>query len=201
MKLIYLSWVVAAGVAGSLTSCSSSSAGGDTAWGQATGNFYSGLSKVDSLKSAKVPLLRSAAYEMAWGKPEVRMTSAGDYELNYANPAQPFDRLVIQGTTRPFPKLTKAPKLTGEKMVNDELTGFTQAQAFRTVTIAGQTVRWFQETTSGGADGAYYSTEGFALKDSFGNTGYYRLVVEAGNEADREVAKRFGSVDFSSSAR
>lgn len=166
-------------------------------WDQATGNFYSGLEEVSSLKSAKPPVLRSPAYESKWGKPKVRMTSAGDYELNYANPDQPFDRLAIQGTTRPFPKLTKVPQVSGEKMIDGELTGVMIPQQFRTVTIGGQPVRWFQETTSGGADGAYYTTEGFTMKDVFGNVGYYRLVVESGNNADAEVAKRFGSVRLS----
>lgn len=196
MKFTFWFSLMAAFVVPAIVSCSSSSPGAESAWSKATGNFYYGLEEAASLEGVKVPVLRSPAYEAKWGKPKIRTTTAGDYELNYANPDQPFDRLAIQGTSRPFPKLTKVPKVSGEKMINDELTGVLIPQEFRTVMIAGQSVRWFQESLSGGADGAYYTTEGFALKDAFGNTGFYRLVAEGGNNADAEVAKRFGSVKF-----
>ena len=181
----------------SLTSCSSSSPEGRSAWSKATGDFYLGLEEVDTLKSAKPPVLRSPAYEAKLGKPKVRMTAGGDYELNYANPAQPFDRLAIQAISRPFPKLNKVPKVSAEKEINGKLTGVMIPQKFRTVTIEGQQVRWFQESTAGGADGAYYTTEGFSLKDIFGNIGYYRLVMEGGGSGGSEVAKRFASVKLS----
>lgn len=103
----------------------------------------------------------------------------------------------MQATSRLFPNLNKVPKVSTEKMINGELTGVWLPQNFRTVTIDGHEVRWFQESTSGGAGGAYYTTEGFALKNVFGDVGYYRLVVEAGNNTGSEVAKRFSSVKLS----
>lgn len=62
--------------------------------------------------------------------------------------------------------------------------------------MAGRKVRWYQESLSGGADGAYYSTEGFALTDGQGRTGYYRMVVESGNNADAEVSRRFSTAQL-----
>lgn len=196
MKFGFTIHALPAVVACSLLSCSNSSSPGEKAWSDFNSNFYNGLESTDSLAGAKIPILRSPAYEARWGSPKISVSPVGNYELSYANPDQPFDRLVIYGSVAPYPELTKAPEVSSEIMVNDELTGVTNPQNFRTVSIQGQPVKWFQETTSGGADGAYYSTEGFALKDVFGNTGYYRMVVEAGNGADAEVHRRFSSGDF-----
>lgn len=159
-------------------------------------SYFSSLEPADSLAKVKIPVLRSPAYEAKWGPPKIRISVLGGYELSYANPAQPFDRLVIYGSARPFPVLKKAPDVSGEKMIKGELTGVSHPQRFRSVLVAGQSVKWFQESTSGGADGAYYSTEGFTLKSGFGNPGFYRIVVEGGNEMDAEVARRFASAKF-----
>ena len=196
MKLTSLFLIAGSVTALSLSSCSSSSSGSETEWNQSIGKFNLGLEPAISLANAKPPILHSPTYEEKWGDPKVQITSGGDYELNYTNPSQPFDRLVIQGTTSPFPKLTKAPAVRGEKILNGELVEDLVPQNFRTVIIEGQAVRWFQESTSGGADGAYYSTEGFSLKDSSGKIGYYRLVVEGGNEQDIKISRRFTSVTF-----
>lgn len=180
-----------------LLSCSTSSSGSEKAWNQFTSNFYDGLEPANSLDKVKIPILRSPAYGAKWGKPKIRVSFLGDYELNYENPAQPFDRLVIHGSVRPFPKLTKAPDVSGEDLINGELTGVTKSQSFQSVLIEGQTVKWFQESTSGGADGAYFTTEGFMKRGSFGSAGHYRIVVESGDEMEAEVARRFGSAKIS----
>ena len=83
--------------------------------------------------------------------------------------------------------------MSGEIMADGELTGVEIPQRFRSVEIAGKTVRWFQEALSGGADGAYYSTEGFLLSDGNGQSGHYNLIVESGNGAGPEVVRRFAS--------
>lgn len=155
--------------------------------------YYSSLKQADSLASVKMPVLKSPAFEKKWGKPKIRVSANGSYELSYANPDQPFDRLVIQGSPVPFPALKKAPKMSGEEMINGELTGVEYPQEFRTVTVAGVKVRWYQDSLSGGADGAYYATEGFVVADQKGRKGYYRMMVEAGNNAHAEVARRFAT--------
>lgn len=197
MKINFSIRVLAAAAACSFVSCSASSSSGEKAWNQFTSNFYGGLEPAKSLDKVKIPILRSPAYEAKWGKPTIRVSFLGDYELNYANPAQPFDRLVIHGSVRPYPKLTSAPDMSGEDMIDGELTGFTKPQKFQTVSVGGQQVRWFQESTSGGADGAYFSTEGFVQKGTFGNAGHYRMVVEAGDDSGPEVARRFASARIS----
>lgn len=181
-----------------LSSCSTSTnpsptnSGAD--WHDFVGSTYNGLSSSSSLGPTSIPVLGSPSYEANWGKPKVRKSAAGIYELNYANPNQPFDRLVIFGSPKPFPALKSPPFFSKDEMVNGELTAVDYPQSFRTTTIAGKSVRWFQESSSGGADGAYYSTVGFSVTDSSGKTGYYRLVVEGGDNMDAEVARRFSSV-------
>lgn len=168
----------ALGISLSAVSCSSSPSAGDAS----------------ALGIKAIPLLASPTYEAKWGKPKVRVSSAGTYELNYANPAQPFDRLAIFGAPKPFPVLLAAPDFSKEELVNDELTGVNYPQSFRAVTVNGAPVRWFKESGSGGADGAYYATTGFSVTDSSGKTGHYRLVVEGGDDMEAEVARRFSSV-------
>lgn len=63
-------------------------------------------------------------------------------------------------------------------MVDGELGSIEVTQNWRTTSILGKPVRWYQEASGGGADGAYYETEGFALTDPNGKTGYYRMVIE-----------------------
>jgi hypothetical protein len=131
---------------------------------------------------------------------ELKYWSSGmdplDGPQNLQTIAQPFDRLAIYGSPKPFPVLSKAPPFAKDEEVNGELTAVDYDQEFRTTTINGQPVRWFKECGSGGADGAYYSTTGFSVTDDFGKTGYYRLVVEGGDDMEAEVARRFSSVQL-----
>lgn len=195
MKTLTLGPILAAGFL--LSSCSSSKIDtGGAAWHDSVSQSYDGLTEASSLGTTAVPILTSPQYGQKWGSPKFRKSPTGVYEINYANPAQPFDRLAIYGSQKPFPALTKAPPFAKDEEVNGELTAVDYDQEFRTTTINGQPVRWFKESGSGGADGAYYSTTGFSATDAFGKTGYYRLVVEGGDDMDPEVARRFSSVQL-----
>jgi hypothetical protein len=169
------------------------SASGQEAFTAFLDGYYRSLTMSGSLAAVTIPVLKSPSFETKWGAPRIRTSASGNYELSYANPNQPFDRLVIQGSSAPFPALKEAPMMSGEKMINDELTPVDYPQEFRTVPVSGRTVRWYQDSLSGGADGAYYATEGFALTDSKGQTGYYRMMVESGDNAHAEVARRFAT--------
>ena len=179
-----------------LASCSPSTKSGDAAWREFISGTYDGLNEVAALGAPEIPVLTSPAYEQKWGKPKVRVSDSGIYELNYANPAQPFDRLAIYGSKKPFPKLTIPPTYSTDEEVNGELASVRHTQSFRSIMINGKPVRWFQESGPGGADGAYYSTEGFSATNTAGQTGYYRLVVEGGINMDPEIARRFSSVQL-----
>jgi hypothetical protein len=174
-----------------ITSCGPS--GSDhTAWHAATAASYQGLRSVANTSSVKIPVLQSKAFESKWGKPKVELNGTGGYRLSYSNPSTPFDRLVIYGSSTAFPALSSPPKASFDEMVNGELGVVKRAQSWRTVMVAGKKVRYFQESGPGGADGAYYSTEGFSVTGPDGKTGYYRMVVEAGND-EAPVRQRFSS--------
>lgn len=166
------------------------------AWQKATGDRQGSLQESPDLLGVTVPVLRARGLEQVWGAPKIKRDGQGGYLLTYADSKRPFTRLMIHGMAGPLPRLSKPPLMGGEKMVRDTLTGYEQEQEWRSVSIVGEDVRWFQESASGGADGAYFSTEGFTLKAPDGRKGHYRLVAEHGDTATADVARWFGSVSF-----
>ena len=176
-----------------LAACGS---GGTGAWEKATGSRFETLQDSSDLLGVTVPVLRAKGLEQVWGTPKIKRDGQGGYLLTYSDPQKSFTRLMIHGMAAPLPRLSKPPKFGGEHMVQDTLTGYEKEQEWRKVTILGEEVRWFQESASGGADGAYFSTEGFTLKASDGRKGHYRLVAEHGDTATADVARWFGSVSF-----
>lgn len=166
------------------------------AWEKATGARHDSLQGASDLLGVTVPVLRSQGLERVWGAPKIKRDGKGGYLLTYADPKRPFTRLMIHGMTEGLPKLSSPPPFGGEHMVNDTLTGYEKEQQWRKVTILGEEVRWFQESASGGADGAYFSTEGFSRKAADGRKGYFRLVAEYGDDASADVERWFGSVSF-----
>lgn len=191
--IFFFTVVIAGGLVFSSCATTPSSGSGGEAFSEFQSKRYRVLREADSLAGVKIPILRSPTYREKWGEPKIAISSAGDYSLTYADPDQPFQRLVIHGSVNPYPELAKAPEMSGEIMADGELTGVEFPQQFRSVEIAGKTVKWFQQALSGGADGAYYSTEGFSLRDGSGAIGHYNLIVESGNGAGPEVARRFAS--------
>ncbi|WP_035612064.1 hypothetical protein [Haloferula sp. BvORR071] len=183
-----------------LTSClfalASCGNGGSDAWQKATSARSETLNESADLLGVTVPVLRAKGLEQVWGSPKIKRDGQGGYLLTYADPKQPFTRLMIHGMAAPLPRLSQPPLLSGEHMVRDTLTGYQKKQEWREVTILDEKVRWFQESASGGADGAYFSTEGFTLKASDGRKGHYRLVAEHGDDEAVEVARWFSSVSF-----
>ena len=176
-----------------LTGCGG---GGAEAWQKATSDRYSSLQGARDLLGVTVPVLRSHGLERVWGAPKIQRDGSGGYVLTYADPNRPFTKLMIHGMAEPLPKLSAPPLKGGERMVNDTLSGYEEKQEWRKVTILGEDVRWFQESASSGADGAYFSTEGFSLKAADGRKGYYRLVAEHCDTATADVSRWFGSVSF-----
>ena len=165
-------------------------------WELATGERNRSLRTAGDLLGVTVPVLRAPGLERVWGAPKIERDGRGGYCLTYADPKRPFTRLMIHGMAEPLPKLSSPPLLAGEEMRNNTLAGYQREQEWRTVSVLGDKVRWFQESAGGGADGAYFSTEGFSLKAPDGRKGHYRLVAEQGSEAPEDVVRWFGSVSF-----
>lgn len=191
MKLWNRAGIAALGIA--LSSCG---AGRIEKWELATGERNRALRGAEDLLGVTVPVLRAPGLERVWGAPKISRDGEGGYRLTYADPKRPFARLMIHGQAKPLPKLSSPPPLAGEEMRNNTLTGYQREQEWREVRVLGETVRWFQESTGGGADGAYFSSEGFSLEAPDGREGHYRLVAEHGDGGAEDVARWFGSVSF-----
>ncbi len=165
-------------------------------WDTATGERNRSLRAGGDLLGVTVPVLRSKGLEQVWGAPKIQRDGEGGYCLTYADPKRPFVRLIVHGMAEPLPKLSSPPLLAGEEMRNNTLAGYQREQEWRSVSVLGEKVRWYQESASGGADGSYFSTEGFSLKAPDGRKGHYRLVAEHGDNAAEDVTRWFGSVSF-----
>lgn len=165
-------------------------------WDAATRTRQLSLKPGKDLLGVTVPVLRSRGLEQVWGPPEIRRDASGGYSFTYIDPRQPASRLIIHGMTEPLPRLGSPPKLAGEEMPNNTLSGFERDQSWRTATIAGEKVRWFQESPPAATSGAGFSSEGFSLKTPDGRKGYYRLTAETTGDAPESVARWFGSVTF-----
>lgn len=165
-------------------------------WEEATGERNRSLRDGVDLSGVTVPVLRAPGLERVWGAPKIRRDGEGGYCLTYADPKRPFTRLMIHGMAEPLPKLSSPPKLAGEEMLNNTLAGYEKEQEWRRVRVLGEEVRWYQESAGGGADGAYFSTEGFSVETADGREGHYRLVAEHGGDSPEDVARWFGSVGF-----
>lgn len=165
-------------------------------WELSTRERSRSLRAGNDLLGVTVPVLRAPGLERVWGAPKIQRDGDGGYCLTYADPKRPFARLMVHGMAEPLPKLSSPPKLSGEEVRNNTLAGYEVEQDWRTVEVVGEKVRWYQESTGGGADGAYFSTEGFTLKAADGRKGHYRLVAEHPETGAEDVARWFGSVSF-----
>ena len=185
-----------AGIAGLIALLSGCGAGRIEKWEQVTGDRNRTLRDGANLLGVTVPVLRAPGLERVWGAPKIQRDGDGGYCLTYADPKRPFARLMVHGMAEPLPKLSSPPKLSGEEVLNNTLAGYEVEQDWRSVEVLGEKVRWYQESTGGGADGAYFSTEGFSLKAADGRKGHYRLVAEHPETGAEDVARWFGSVSF-----
>jgi hypothetical protein len=182
-----------AALAAGLSSCG---AGRIAKWEEVTRERDRGLRAGGDLLGVTVPVLRAPGLERVWGAPRIERDGEGGYRLTYVDPKRPFARLMIHGAAEPLPKLSSPPPISGQEMRNNTLAGYEREQEWREVEVLGERVRWFQESAGGGADGAYFSTEGFRVKAADGRRGHYRLVAEHGEAAGEEVARWFASVGF-----
>lgn len=145
-------------------------------WREQVGDRALGLENADSLGGVKIPVLKSSMFAK-WGKPSIEVSSRGSYRLMYADPTKPFTRLLIYGYVKPLPAIKTPPDASGGEKINSGLTT-NVAQKWRNATVKGKNVRWFQESLSSAAHGAYFSTEGFTLSGPDRRMGYYRIVTE-----------------------
>ena len=131
-----------------------------------------------NLSEAKTPVLRSAHFDKAWGKPDTEVMSDGTYMLRYR-----------QGTTLNFVIIKS---LSEMKQVPENPPDWEEAyedpmgtrpappshkQSWRHTMILGKPVKWYKNDDGSGADFPAYRTVDFPLTAPDGRTGFYRIVV------------------------
>ncbi|MFT4176682.1 MAG: hypothetical protein QM627_08485 [Luteolibacter sp.] len=126
------------------------------------------------LSLAKVPVLSSTWLEKNWGAPRVEVDREGHYHLMYRQGTS-LNFVHIYGMTRGEPVPAK-PKDWEEQYDN----GYTLAirynkQSWRTMSILGKSVKWYQNDGGSGADFPCYKTVDFELTDPNGRKGFYRI--------------------------
>lgn len=135
----------------------------------------------------------SRLLKSAWGSPSVRRDGVSTI-YSYKDPSQPFRQLDVAISTVPFPNLRAAPPIEGQNLTADGFVPTKRSQSFRTAQIAGQIVKWYQQSDAGGADGAFFKTNGFQNRGADGVVRYYELTAEAGPNAVDEVQRWFESL-------
>lgn len=142
-----------------------------------------------------VPILTAKGLGKGWKLDYQKVDESGQsYQQFFNHESDPFEKLIIYGSTKPFPKMSKPPVLIKPSMdgLYENDPGIKVPQDWKTTQVMGQVVRWYQESVSGGADGPYFSTEGLTFTNPEGQTGHYRLVVESITGAEPERFARVG---------
>lgn len=124
-----------------------------------------------------LPVLSSPSRAQAWGPPKTTSTKGG-YRLTYTNPSNSKERLVIEGSPKPFYHLFYPPNLTGTRTVNGIAVEVNQAQMWQQSLVLNQPVKWYQRTLPSEDYGAIFRSLGAPLKTPSGSAGFYRVEVE-----------------------
>ncbi|MFT3991436.1 MAG: hypothetical protein QM680_08490 [Luteolibacter sp.] len=145
------------------------------------------------LSSAKVPALRSAWLDRNWGAPEVRIDDDGGYRLRYRQ-GTTLNFVFIYGLVRAEPVPAKPKDWEEETHDPGELPGLRyHKQSWRTVSVLGKSVKWYQNDGGSGADFPCYKTVDFALTAPDGRKGFYRIEVCATTAAEAATLMRKAS--------
>ena len=157
-------------------------------WKEFIGQLRTDMKAVDSLGDLSVPLLQPVASIRKWGKPQLNRSADGGYWIFYSNPdpKKPFERIMILASPKPIPNLSSVPEEEEVAEVNGTLGVVMKPQRGKTVAVKwktpegrkAMTLRYFRESSGGGADGPLDTTDAFSLT-SGGKTGYYVISVES----------------------
>lgn len=171
------------------------------AWQELVKKLRLEMKGVDALTDLSVPLLQPVASIRKWGDPFLQRGADGGYWLLYSNPdpKKPFERISILASPRPIPTLSAVPDEAEVAEVDGTLGVVKKPQRGKSVTVKWKTpegrktmtLRYFRESSGGGADGPLDTTDSFSLS-SGGKTGYYVISVESVTDA---TASRLGLLE------
>lgn len=144
-----------------------------------------------------VPVLKSRALEKRWGSPDLLVGPEGGYALRYENPARAGRHVTVLGSPRKYSTAGLIPPPYTEIRV-DRKTGSVEpavvSQNWRTVTLAGRSVRYYISEGATGKQYDQYSTETFRLTSADGRSASYRIRCAA--RSDEEAAGLLGKMSF-----
>ena len=129
-----------------------------------------------------VPTLHNRALEKSWGMPVREQTSDG-FRLTYNNPSYSLNRLTINARNRMWASHQYPPNVKGQKFVNGEFIPTSKPQVFRSATIIGKKIKYYQTDEGSGADAPRFRAMGVQLTDPSGAVGNYLIDYE-GEEKD-----------------
>lgn len=136
----------------------------------------SSAATVKDLSSVKMPVLRSAYLENAWGAPYVSVENDGTYLLRYRQ-GDTLNMVIIRSLTKLTPAPEKAPDWEEGSGDPAGPAPVKHSQSWMRTTILGKTVKWYQNDGGGGADFPAYRTVDFALTAPDGRSGFYSIEV------------------------
>lgn len=132
------------------------------------------LQEAETLAGVSIPILASPSLQKTWGKPSIRTSPEGSYELYYTDPERSFESLVITGSPVALVTLDSPPPVATMDA--------TYPQEWQTTKLMGKTIRTYVEAAGGGADGEVWATEFFPLTSPQGTKGFYRITMEFNTE-------------------
>lgn len=129
-----------------------------------------------------MPVLRAPVLEKSWDMPRIETHADGGYRITYRQGTS-LNYVFVHGLANPAPVPATPPDMQEDTFTDKgEPVSIHHKQSWRTTTIAGQKVKWYQNDAGGGADFPCYKTVDFALTAPDGRTGHYRVEVCAESE-------------------
>ena len=129
-----------------------------------------------------VPTLHNRALQKSWGKPKSEQTSDG-FRVTYTNPSYSSNRLTILAKKSMWASHQYPPNVEGQKLVNGNFIPTSKPQVFRSATIMGKRIKYYQTHEGSGADAPRFRTVGVQLTNPSGAVGNY-LIDHEGEEKE-----------------
>lgn len=139
--------------------------------------FLTQCSPSPSTTSGALPILSSPGRAQAWGKPQSVQTKDG-YYTTYINPSNRKERIRIIASRQMMPFFVYPPNITGTQIINGVPTKADIPQSWKTASINGTKVKWYQSSFPSSQRAAIFRTLGVELKDSSGARGQFRIQAE-----------------------
>ena len=129
-------------------------------------------------KSAEpVPTLHNRALQKSWGKPVSEEIPNG-FRLTYTNPSNSSNRLIILAKKSMWASHQFPPNVKGQKLVNGDFIPTSKSQVFRSATIMGKTIKYYQTDEGSGANASRFRAMGVQLTNPSGAVGNYLIDYE-----------------------